>query len=147
MAARAVRRSRRIGSTRKVVCSHIPVRTRGSASSIKTKLTPPIKRDDTESGDTSAASPGGRKKSTEDRSPRSNSSCVATSRLLCNGQGRMIGIVTATKFPQTLLDPSFCCLRLSITSSSSSSDRGEIPSVRNPGRLSEAIVSICISST
>jgi sporulation protein YlmC with PRC-barrel domain len=32
---------------------------------------------------------------------------------------------------------------LSIASSSSSSDRGEIPSARNPGRFSEAVVSIC----
>src|SRR5262249_46560976 len=38
----------------------------------------------------------------------------------------------------------FC---LSSASSSSSSDRGEIPSARNPGRRSEAVVSICISST
>jgi hypothetical protein len=36
---------------------------------------------------------------------------------------------------------------LSIASSSSSSDRGEMPSTRNPGKLSEAVVSICISST
>jgi hypothetical protein len=39
----------------------------------------------------------------------------------------------------------FLCL--SIASSSSSSDRGEMPSTRNPGKLSEAVVSICISST
>jgi hypothetical protein len=38
-------------------------------------------------------------------------------------------------------------LCLSIASSSSSSDRGEMPSTRNPGKLSEAVVSICISST
>jgi hypothetical protein len=38
-------------------------------------------------------------------------------------------------------------LCLSIASSSSSSDRGEMPSIRNPGNLSEAVVSICISST
>ena len=38
-------------------------------------------------------------------------------------------------------------LRPSIASSSSSSARGEIPSERNPGSLSEAVVSICISST
>jgi hypothetical protein len=38
-------------------------------------------------------------------------------------------------------------LCLSIASSSSSSDRGEMPSVRNPGKWSEAVVSICISST
>jgi hypothetical protein len=38
-------------------------------------------------------------------------------------------------------------LCLSIASSSSSSDRGEMPSIRNPGKLSEAVVSICISST
>jgi hypothetical protein len=36
---------------------------------------------------------------------------------------------------------------LSIASSSASSDRGEIPSSRNPGRSPEAVVSICISST
>ena len=36
---------------------------------------------------------------------------------------------------------------LSIASSSSSSDRVDIPSVRNPGRLSEAVVSIFMSST
>jgi len=46
----------------------------------------------------------------------------------------------------------FCRLRLdgkglSIALSSSSSDRGEIPSRPNPGRPSEAVVSICISST
>jgi hypothetical protein len=35
----------------------------------------------------------------------------------------------------------------SIASSSSSSDRVEIPSARNPGSFSEAVVSICISST
>jgi hypothetical protein len=38
-------------------------------------------------------------------------------------------------------------LRPSIALSSSSSERGEIPSERNPGSLSEAEVSICISST
>jgi len=38
----------------------------------------------------------------------------------------------------------FC---LSIASSSSSSDRGEMLSTRNPGKFSEAVVSICISST
>jgi hypothetical protein len=38
-------------------------------------------------------------------------------------------------------------LCLSIASSSCSSDRGEMPSTRNPGKLSEAVVSICISST
>jgi hypothetical protein len=38
-------------------------------------------------------------------------------------------------------------LCLSIASNSSSSDRGEMPSTRNPGKLSEAVVSICISST
>jgi hypothetical protein len=43
------------------------------------------------------------------------------------------------KFPHLLC--------LSIASSSSSSDRGEMPSTRNPGKLSEAVVSICISST
>ena len=36
---------------------------------------------------------------------------------------------------------------LSIASSSSSSDRGEIPRARNPGRFSETAVSICMSST
>src|SRR5271168_2794628 len=68
MAASPVRRIRWIGSTRKVVCSHTPVRTRGSASSIITAVTPPMKsesgflntRHDTELGDTSAASPAGR---------------------------------------------------------------------------------------
>jgi hypothetical protein len=38
-------------------------------------------------------------------------------------------------------------LRLSIASSCSSRDRGEMPSTRNPGKLPEAVVSICISST
>ena len=38
-------------------------------------------------------------------------------------------------------------LCLSIASSSSSSDRGEMPRTRNPGKLSEAVVSIRISST
>src|SRR3984957_17208284 len=67
MAANPVLRSRRIGSIRKLVCSHTPVRTRGSASSIITAVTPPMKsesgflntRHDTELGDTSAASPAG----------------------------------------------------------------------------------------
>src|SRR5262249_10924151 len=75
MAASPVRRSRRIGSRRKVVCSQTPVRTRGSASSMITAVTPPMKsesgflntRHDTESGDTSAGSPAGRKKSMENR--------------------------------------------------------------------------------
>jgi hypothetical protein len=38
-------------------------------------------------------------------------------------------------------------LCLSIASSSSSSDRVDIPSARNPGRFPEAVVSICMSST
>jgi len=38
-------------------------------------------------------------------------------------------------------------LCLSIASNASSSNRGEMPSTRNPGKLSEAVVSICISST
>ena len=49
---------------------------------------------DTESGDTSAASPVGREKSTEDRSPGSNSARVAASKMPCNGEGRTIGVVT-----------------------------------------------------
>src|SRR6516165_12240189 len=104
MAASPVRRSRRTGSTRKVVCSHTPVRTRGSASSIMTAATPPMKsesgflntRHDTESGETSAASPMGRKKSEEDWSPKSNNALVAASKLLRSGQGRTIGVVTVT---------------------------------------------------
>jgi len=38
-------------------------------------------------------------------------------------------------------------LCLSIASSSSSSERGEMLTARNPGKLSAAVVSICISST
>jgi len=38
-------------------------------------------------------------------------------------------------------------LGVSIALSSCSSDRGEMPNARNPGTLSEAVVSICISST
>jgi hypothetical protein len=49
------------------------------------------------------------------------------------------GLVQFAEFPHLLC--------LSIASSSSSSDRGEMPSTRNPGKLSEAVVSICISST
>jgi hypothetical protein len=45
IAASPVLRSRRIGSTRKVVCSQMPVRTRGSASSMITAVTPPMKRE------------------------------------------------------------------------------------------------------
>jgi hypothetical protein len=70
-----------------------------------TAATPPMKsesgflntRHDTESGDTSAASPTGRKKSAEDWSPRSNSARIATSKPLCNGQGKTIGVVTVIK--------------------------------------------------
>jgi len=83
---------------------------RGSASSMITAVTPPMKsesgflntRHDTESGDTSAASPAGRKKSMENRSPGSNSARVAASKLLCNGQGRTTGVITVTKPPQSL---------------------------------------------
>ena len=45
-------------------------------------------------GDTSAASPAGRKKSTENWSPRSNSARVAASKPLRTGQGKTIGVVT-----------------------------------------------------
>jgi hypothetical protein len=54
-------------------------------------------RHDTESGDTSAASPAGRKKSAENWSPRSNSARVAASKPLRTGQGRTIGVVTVAK--------------------------------------------------
>src|SRR5262249_20143707 len=54
-------------------------------------------RHDTEPGDVSAASPGGRKKSAEGCSPRSNSARVAASKPLRSGQGRTIGAVTVTK--------------------------------------------------
>jgi hypothetical protein len=53
-------------------------------------------RHDIESGDTSAASPAGRKKSTKDWPPRSNSARVAASKPLRSGQGKTIGLVTAT---------------------------------------------------
>jgi hypothetical protein len=70
-----------------------------------TAATPPTKsesgflntRQDTESGDTSAASPAGRKKSVEDCSPKSNSARVAASKPLRNGQGRAIGAFTVAK--------------------------------------------------
>jgi hypothetical protein len=55
---------------------------------ISETLNPDLARHDTESGDTSAASPAGRKKSMEDRPPGSNNARVAASKLLCNGQGR-----------------------------------------------------------
>jgi len=51
-------------------------------------------RHDTESGDTSAASPVGREKSTEDRSPGSSSARIAAFKMPCNGEGRTIGVVT-----------------------------------------------------
>ena len=81
------------------------VRTRGSASSMMTAVTPPMKSDngflntrhETESADASAASPYGREKSTDDWSPGSSSTRDAVSKLLCNSQGRMIGAVTASK--------------------------------------------------
>ena len=72
------------------------------ASSIITAATPPMKsesgflntRHDLDSAGTRAASPPGRKKSTEGHPPRSNSDRVAASKPLCNGQGRTIGAVT-----------------------------------------------------
>src|SRR5262249_59431432 len=56
-----------------------------------------VARHDTESAHTTAASPGGRKKSAEDWSPRSNSARAAASKPLRNGQGRTIGAVTVAK--------------------------------------------------
>ena len=77
--------------------------------------------------------------SAENWSPRSNSARVAASKPL------------RTRPRQDDRRRHRCetlhLLRPSIVSSSSSSDRGEIPSERNPGSLSEAVVSICISST
>jgi hypothetical protein len=58
---------------------------------------------------------------------------------LRGGQVWTTGVVTVTEL--------LICFALSIASSSSSSDHGEFLSARNPGRLSEAVVSICISST
>jgi hypothetical protein len=66
--------------------------------------TPPMKSEsgflnthhDTESGDKSAGSPSGREKSMRDPSLGSSSTRTAASRLLCKGQGRMIGVLTAT---------------------------------------------------
>src|SRR5262249_5462361 len=86
--------------------------------SMITAVTPPMKsesgflntRHDTESGDTSAALPAGRKKSMEDRSPESNSARVAVSKLVCNGQGRTTGVITVTKPPQTLPVMSVFCV-------------------------------------
>jgi hypothetical protein len=49
---------------------------------ISETLNPDLARHDTESGDTSAASPAGRKKSMEDRPPGSNNARVAASKLL-----------------------------------------------------------------
>ena len=76
------------------MCSHTPVRTRGSANSMMT-VTPPMNsetgflntRHDTESGDTNAGSPAGREKSTEDWSPGSRSARVASSKPIRNGHG------------------------------------------------------------
>ena len=72
IAARPVRSMRASGSVRKVVWSHTPERTRGSASSRITAETPPTKSaiglrkicQATPSGDESAASPTGVRKST-----------------------------------------------------------------------------------
>jgi hypothetical protein len=117
VAANPARRSRRMGSTRKVVCSHTPVRTRGSAISRITAMRPPTKsesgflntRHETESGHTSAASPAGCEKSREGRSTGSNNTRVAASKLFCNGQGRTIGVVTVTKPSQSLPATGFLC--------------------------------------
>jgi co-chaperonin GroES (HSP10) len=46
-------------------------------------------------GEVVAVSPAGRKKSMEDCSPACSSSRAAISKMFCNGQGRMIGAVTA----------------------------------------------------
>jgi hypothetical protein len=53
---------------------------------------------ETESGDTSAASPTGWEKSREARSTGSNNTRVAASKPLCDGQGRTIGVVTIKAF-------------------------------------------------
>ena len=68
-----------------------------------TAVTPPTNDDsgflntrhDTESADTSTSSPAGRKNSVEDSPPACSSKRAATSKLFCNGHGRMIGAVTA----------------------------------------------------
>ena len=93
------------------MCSHTPVRTRGSASSMMTAVTPPMNsetgflntRHDTESGDTNAGSPAGREKSTEDWSPGSRSARVASSKPICNGHGRTTGV-----FENDILKNQFC---------------------------------------
>ena len=93
------------------MCSHTPVRTRGSANSMMTAVTPPMNsetgflnmRHDTDSGDTSAGSPAGREKSTEDWSPESRSARVASSKPICNGHGRTRGV-----FENDILKNQFC---------------------------------------
>jgi hypothetical protein len=75
-----------------------------------TAVTPPMKSDtgflnthhETESGDTSAASPAGREKSMQDRLPGCSSARVAASKLFCNGQGRIIGVGTVSVVSKTL---------------------------------------------
>jgi hypothetical protein len=75
-----------------------------------TAVTPPMKSDtgflntrhETESGDTSAASPAGREKSMQDRLPGCSRARVAASKLFCNGQGRIIGVGTVSVVSKTL---------------------------------------------
>src|SRR5262245_55899962 len=103
-------RSSQNGYRRKVGGSQMRVDTRDAACYIDRERNRRTRREsgflntrhDTESGDTSAASPAGRKKSMEDRSPGSNSARVAASKLLRNGQGRTTGVITVTKPPQSL---------------------------------------------
>ena len=72
MAANPVRRRRPIGSFLNEECSQMPVRIEGSASSMMTAVTPPTnsaigflnRRQDTEFGESNAASPRGVVKST-----------------------------------------------------------------------------------
>ena len=83
---------------------HTPLRTRNSASSMIAAVMPPMNSEsgfleacqDTESGDTSAGSPIGFQKSIGARSPGSISARIAASRLPRKGQGKMIGVFTAT---------------------------------------------------
>ena len=93
------------------MCSHTPVRTRGSASSMMTAVTPPMNsetgflntRHDMELGDTNADLPAGREKSTEDWSPGSRSARVASSKPICNGHGSTRGV-----YENAILKNQFC---------------------------------------
>jgi hypothetical protein len=129
----------------RVACFRTGAYTR-SLSSNMTAATPPMKTDcgflntrrEIEPGGTSAVSPMGRKKPLEGWSRRSKVLASQPPNPLHSGQGRR----WARSPCETPYLP-----RSNMVLSSSSSDRGEMPSERNPGRFSEAVVSICISST